>query len=69
MSLEPAGFNAVAMFGPQLPVALLATHINGQRLSVDHGYPAAVDRPEPGRCAQHQVARPDRGAVMRDRTG
>ena len=44
-SLEPAGFNSSSMFGPQLSVALLATHINGQRLSVDHGFPLRLISP------------------------
>jgi hypothetical protein len=39
-SLEPTGaFNKSVIFGPQLSEALLATHLNGERLSVDHGYP------------------------------
>ena len=27
------------IFGPQLRTALLATHLNGERLTLDHGYP------------------------------
>ena len=39
-SLEQAGpFNKSVIFGPQLSRALLATHVNGERLTVDHGYP------------------------------
>ena len=63
-SVETEGYNHSEMFGPQVSEAVLATHLNGERLNLDHGYPAAADRPEPARRAQHQVARPDRGAVM-----
>ncbi|HZA05329.1 MAG TPA: molybdopterin-dependent oxidoreductase [Propionibacteriaceae bacterium] len=39
-SLEPRGpFNKSTVEGDQLARAVLATHLNGQRLSVDHGYP------------------------------
>jgi DMSO/TMAO reductase YedYZ molybdopterin-dependent catalytic subunit len=45
-SLEPAGFfNKSVIFGPQLSHALLATHLNGERLSVDHGYPLRLIAP------------------------
>jgi Oxidoreductase molybdopterin binding domain len=45
-SLEPAGFfNKSMIFGPQLSRALLATHLNGERLSVDHGYPLRLIAP------------------------
>ena len=33
------------MFGPQLSAALLATHLNGERLNVDHGYPLRLIAP------------------------
>ena len=36
-SLERSGINASTVFGPQLTGAL-ATHLNGERLSLDHGY-------------------------------
>ncbi len=40
ISLEAAGqFNHSIVQGPQLAAALLATHLNGNRLSLDHGYP------------------------------
>ncbi len=45
VSLEQGGFSSSSVFGPQLPAALLATHINGQRLSVDHGYPLRLIAP------------------------
>jgi hypothetical protein len=43
------GFSRSEIFGPQLTRALLATHLNGERLSLDHGYPVrliAPNRPE-----------------------
>jgi DMSO/TMAO reductase YedYZ molybdopterin-dependent catalytic subunit len=33
------------MFGPQLAKALLATHLNGERLNLDHGYPLRLISP------------------------
>jgi Oxidoreductase molybdopterin binding domain len=39
VSLETVGYSSSQVFGPQLGVALLATHLNGQRLNLDHGYP------------------------------
>src|SRR6478609_6443438 len=44
-SLEPAGFNTSEIFGPQLSAALLATHLNGARLDIDHGYPLRLIAP------------------------
>ncbi|GAA3613055.1 molybdopterin-dependent oxidoreductase [Microlunatus ginsengisoli] len=44
-SLEPAGFNSSEIFGPQLSAALLATHLNGERLDLDHGYPLRLIAP------------------------
>jgi hypothetical protein len=44
-SLAPAGFNRAEIFGPQLSAALLATHLNDQRLSLDHGYPLRLIAP------------------------
>jgi hypothetical protein len=45
-SLEPAGtFNHSEIFGSQLSRALLATHINGERINVDHGYPLRLIAP------------------------
>lgn len=45
-SLEPDGpFRRSAISGPQLRDALLATHLNGQRLSLDHGYPLRLIAP------------------------
>ena len=64
-SLQQAGpFNKSVIFGQQLSRALLATHLNGERLTVDHGYLAA-DRPEPRLQVQHQMAGHGRGALMR----
>ncbi|HEY9468333.1 MAG TPA: molybdopterin-dependent oxidoreductase, partial [Propionibacteriaceae bacterium] len=39
------GFNHSFIEGPQLSAALLATHLNGQRLDVDHGYPLRLISP------------------------
>ena len=40
LSLEPRGpFNKSLVEGEQLSKALLATHLNGERISLDHGYP------------------------------
>jgi hypothetical protein len=45
-SLERAGlFNASVIGGPQLGRALLATHLNGERLDLDHGYPIRLIAP------------------------
>lgn len=46
LSLEPeGGFNHSFMEGPQLSAALLATHLNGQRLDINHGYPLRLIAP------------------------
>jgi hypothetical protein len=44
-SLEAEGYNHSSMFGPQLAQALLATHLNGERLNLDHGYPLRLISP------------------------
>lgn len=44
-SLEPEGYNRSELFGPQLAEALLATHLNGERLNLDHGYPLRLVAP------------------------
>ena len=44
-SLEPAGFRTSQIAGPQLSAALLATHLNGERLDIDHGYPLRLIAP------------------------
>ena len=45
-SFEPLGaYNQSVITGPQLGVALLATHLNGQRLDLDHGYPLRLIAP------------------------
>jgi hypothetical protein len=38
-------FSHSEIFGPQLSKALLATHINGERLNIDHGYPLRLVAP------------------------
>jgi len=46
LSLEPeGGFNHSFVDGPQLATALLATHLNGERLDLDHGYPLRLIAP------------------------
>jgi len=45
VSLEAVGYNASEVVGPQLGAALLATHINGQRLNLDHGFPLRLIAP------------------------
>jgi hypothetical protein len=39
-------FSHSEIFGPQLSKALLATHINGERLNIDHGYPLRLIAPD-----------------------
>jgi hypothetical protein len=47
VSLETRGaYRASLVRGPQLAQALLATHLNGTRLSVDHGYPVRLIAPD-----------------------
>jgi DMSO/TMAO reductase YedYZ molybdopterin-dependent catalytic subunit len=46
VSLEQnSQYNNSYVEGPQLPAALLATHVNGERLDVDHGYPLRLIAP------------------------
>jgi Oxidoreductase molybdopterin binding domain len=42
---ENWGFNHSFVEGPQLSAALLATHLNGERLDLDHGYPLRLIAP------------------------
>lgn len=45
-SIEPKGsFNYSFVDGPQVAEALLATHLNGQQLTDDHGYPLRLIAP------------------------
>ncbi|MEP6649922.1 MAG: molybdopterin-dependent oxidoreductase [Lapillicoccus sp.] len=45
-SIEPQGlYNHSVVQGPQVGAALLATHLNGQRLNLDHGYPIRLISP------------------------
>jgi hypothetical protein len=45
-SIEAAGiYRKSDIFGPQLSHALLATHLNGERLTIDHGYPVRLISP------------------------
>ncbi|HEU5265561.1 MAG TPA: molybdopterin-dependent oxidoreductase [Jatrophihabitans sp.] len=46
VSLEPRGsYNRSFVAGPQVSHALLATHLNGERLDLDHGYPLRLIAP------------------------
>jgi hypothetical protein len=45
-SLERKGNNSSYVVGPQVSHALLATHLNGQRLNLDHGYPLRLIAPD-----------------------
>ena len=46
VSLERGGRYATSdLYGPQVDAALLATHLNGARLDVDHGYPLRLIAP------------------------
>jgi len=46
LSLQPRGaYNHSTLFGPQVGVALLATHLNGDRIDIDHGYPLRLIAP------------------------
>ncbi len=46
VSMQTRGaFRSSELAGPQLSEALLATHINGQRLNIDHGYPLRLIAP------------------------
>ena len=42
---EHGAYNHSVIEGPQVSVALLATHLNGERLDVDHGYPLRLIAP------------------------
>ncbi len=45
-SIETRGaYHSSTVEGPQLEHALLATHLNGERLSIDHGYPLRLIAP------------------------
>ena len=45
VSLEPVGYNRSFVEGPQVSTALLATHLNDERLDLDHGYPLRLIAP------------------------
>ena len=46
-SIEAAGiYRRSDIVGPQLSQALLATHLNGERLTLDHGYPIRLIAPD-----------------------
>ena len=58
-SLQPTGpYNHSVLLGPQVAAALLATHLNGERLNLDHGYPLRLIAPNrPGVLQTKWVAR------------
>jgi DMSO/TMAO reductase YedYZ molybdopterin-dependent catalytic subunit len=46
LSLQPhSPYNHSTLLGPQVGAALLATHLNGERLDIDHGYPLRLIAP------------------------
>ena len=45
LSLESEGYNHSLVEGLQLAATLLATHVNRERLDVDHGYPLRLIAP------------------------
>jgi hypothetical protein len=45
VSLEQGLYGTSAVEGPQVSAALLATHLNGERLNLDHGYPLRLISP------------------------
>ena len=49
--------------GRRSSAALLATHLNGERLDIDHGYPLRLIAPNRAGRAEHQVADADRGEL------
>ena len=44
-SLETGLYGDSVLEGPQVSAALLATHLNGERLNLDHGYPLRLIAP------------------------
>jgi DMSO/TMAO reductase YedYZ molybdopterin-dependent catalytic subunit len=44
-SLQRGGITKAEIYGPQLSKALLATHLNQQRLDLDQGYPLRLVAP------------------------
>ena len=47
VSLEQGLYGNSVVVGPQVSAALLATHLNGERLDLDHGYPFRLISPNP----------------------
>lgn len=45
-SLEHGAYSSSSLTGSQLEQALLATHLNGERLDLDHGYPVRLIAPD-----------------------
>jgi hypothetical protein len=45
-SLESGAYSQSSLTGSQLEQAVLATHLNGERLNLDHGYPVRLIAPD-----------------------
>jgi hypothetical protein len=45
-SLEEGAYSRSSLTGSQLEQAVLATHLNGERISLDHGYPVRLIAPD-----------------------
>jgi len=46
VSLQQGGYGTSTIRGSELHAALLATHLNGERLTLDHGYPVRLIAPD-----------------------
>ncbi len=46
VSLQKGGYDRSSLTGSQLREALLATHLNAERISLDHGYPLRLIAPD-----------------------
>jgi len=46
VSLQQGAYDRSSLTGGQLKGALLATHLNGERLNIDHGYPVRLIAPD-----------------------
>jgi len=43
---QQGGYGTSTIRGSELHAALLATHLNGERLTLDHGYPVRLIAPD-----------------------
>ena len=46
VSLEHGAYSRSSLTGSQLEQAVLATHLNGERITLDHGYPVRLIAPD-----------------------